>query len=52
MSAEVIYTRSDDTFVPLETRTQIANLKKADRFSPFTPTRLRNREWPAWRRIT
>jgi N-acetylmuramoyl-L-alanine amidase len=32
MSAEVIYTRSDDTFVPLETRTQIANLKKADLF--------------------
>jgi N-acetylmuramoyl-L-alanine amidase len=32
MSAEVIYTRSDDTFVPLEGRTAIANQKKADLF--------------------
>jgi len=32
LNAEVIYTRSDDTFVPLEGRTAIANQKKADLF--------------------
>ena len=32
MGAEVIYTRSDDTFVPLEGRTALANEKKADLF--------------------
>ena len=32
MGAEVIYTRTDDTFVPLEGRTQLANDKKADLF--------------------
>ncbi len=32
MAAEVIYTRTDDTFIPLEGRTALANEKKADLF--------------------
>jgi N-acetylmuramoyl-L-alanine amidase len=32
MGAEVIYTRTDDTFVPLEQRTALANERKADLF--------------------
>jgi N-acetylmuramoyl-L-alanine amidase len=32
MGSEVVFTRSDDTFVPLERRTAIANERKADLF--------------------
>ncbi|HEX8926493.1 MAG TPA: N-acetylmuramoyl-L-alanine amidase, partial [Terriglobales bacterium] len=32
MNADVIYTRPDDTFIPLETRTAIANQSQADLF--------------------
>ena len=32
LGAQVIYTRSDDTFIPLEARTQLANSEKADLF--------------------
>lgn len=42
--AEVIYTRTDDTFVPLERRTQIANEAKADIFLSIHANSNRNRE--------
>src|SRR6266446_3357077 len=32
LGSEVIYTRNDDTFIPLESRTELANERKADLF--------------------
>ena len=32
LGAEVIYTRQDDTYIPLEKRTEIANMSQADAF--------------------
>lgn len=32
LGAKVVYTRSDDTFIPLEERTRIANVERADLF--------------------
>ncbi len=44
LGAQVIYTRSDDTFVPLETRTAIANQEQADLFVSIHANSSRDRD--------
>jgi N-acetylmuramoyl-L-alanine amidase len=43
LGAEVIYTREDDTFVPLESRTALANKQEADLFISLHANSSRNR---------
>jgi N-acetylmuramoyl-L-alanine amidase len=44
MGADVIYTRRDDTFIPLETRTGIANEQQADLFVSIHANSSRDRD--------
>jgi N-acetylmuramoyl-L-alanine amidase len=44
MGADVIYTRKDDTFIPLETRTSIANQEQADLFVSIHANSSRDRD--------